>query len=214
MQQTIHKASPNRQYVSLSAAFDFFNRRLFAGALPPALITLQRQAGSRGYYSAKRFEGRGDQNRQTDEIALNPATFEGRTDTEVLSTLVHEMVHEWQEHLGHPSRRCYHNQEWANKMEAVGLMPSDTGQPGGKRVGQRVTHYILARGPFDLACHELLKGGVQVEWQSRENPPAVTKAKARSKTKYSCPGCELNVWGKPGLHLVCGDCEENLVEED
>ncbi len=214
MQQTIGKRSPNRQYVSLSAAFDFFNRRLFAAALPPCLITLQRKSGSRGYYSPKRFEGRGDANRQTDEIALNPATFENRTDAQILSTLVHEMVHQWQEHLGRPSRSCYHNQEWADHMEALGLMPTDTGLPGGRRVGQHVTHYILARGAFDLACQELLAGGVQVEWQSRENPPAVTKAKARTKTKYSCPGCGINVWGKSGLHVLCGECDEELFEED
>lgn len=212
MQQTIQKQSPNRQYITLSAAFDFFNRRLFQSSLPPCLITLQRHAGARGYYSAKRFEGRGDATRFTDEIAFNPAAFEDRTDAQILSTLVHEMVHHWQAHWGKPSRNCYHNLEWAEKMEAVGLLPTDTGEPGGRRVGQRVTHCIMAGRAFDKACTELLAGGVRVEWQSRENPPSA-RAKARSKTKYSCPGCGLNAWAKPGVHLVCGECEEDLVEE-
>src|SRR5438552_2985974 len=90
------KGSPNQQYVTLSAAFDFFNRRLFKAALPPVLITLQRHKGARGYYSARRFEGRADRSRRTDEVALNPATFLNRTDAEILSTLVHEMIHHWQ----------------------------------------------------------------------------------------------------------------------
>ena len=72
MRQAITKGSPNRQYVTLAAAFDFFNRRLFAGALPPAILTLQRKAGTHGYYSARRFEGRGNGEQETDEIALNP----------------------------------------------------------------------------------------------------------------------------------------------
>jgi len=58
--------------ITLAAAFDFFNRRLLEGQLPPALITLQRKAGSHGYYSERRFEGRADDSSETDEIALNP----------------------------------------------------------------------------------------------------------------------------------------------
>ena len=169
MQQAIRRESPNRQYVTLSAAFDFFNRRLFAGKLPAALITMQRHAGARGYYSAKRFEGRGGAGKETDEIALNPGTFKSRTDAEILSTLVHEMAHHWQAHAGNPGRGRYHNEEWAQKMEWLGLMPSDSGLPGGKRVGQQVTHYIIAGGRFDQACRELLADGARVEWQSREN---------------------------------------------
>ena len=53
----------------------------------------------------------------TDEIALNPATFHDRTAEEILSTLVHEMVHLWQHHFGTPSRASYHNREWAAKMK-------------------------------------------------------------------------------------------------
>jgi predicted SprT family Zn-dependent metalloprotease len=212
MQQAIRKESPNRQYVTLSAAFDFFNRRLFAGGLPPALITMQRHAGARGYYSAKRFEGRGGHGRETDEIALNPGTFKDRTDAEILSTLVHEMVHHWQAHFGNPGRGRYHNEQWAKRMEELGLMPSETGEPGGRRVGQRVTHYVVAGGRFDKACRELLAGGARVEWQSRENE-AASAARARSnssKTKYTCPGCAVNAWAKPDVRLLCGDCGEEL----
>jgi predicted SprT family Zn-dependent metalloprotease len=215
MQQAIRKESPNRQYVTLSAAFDFFNRRLFAGELPAALITMQRHAGARGYYSAKRFEGRGGPGRETDELALNPGTFKDRTDAEILSTLVHEMVHHWQAHCGNPGRGRYHNEQWAKRMEQLGLMPSDTGQAGGRRVGQRVTHYVVAGGRFDQACGDLLAGGARVEWQSRENE-ATSAARARSnrsKTKYTCPGCGVNAWAKPDVRLLCVDCGEELEAE-
>jgi hypothetical protein len=103
------------------------------------LITLNRHPAARGYFSADRFNHRNsDQTR--DEIALNPDTFIDRTDLEILSTLVREQVHLWQHHFGQASRNRYHNTEWATKIEAIGLMPSDTGKPGGKRTGQRVTH--------------------------------------------------------------------------
>jgi hypothetical protein len=36
----------HRTYTSLDAAYDHFNRALFAGQLPPCLITMQRHHGS------------------------------------------------------------------------------------------------------------------------------------------------------------------------
>ncbi len=215
MRQLITRDSPNRQYVTLAAAFDFFNRRLFDGQLPPALITLQRKAGSHGYYSAKRFEGRGDDTRETDEIALNPGTFTGRTDADILSTLAHEMAHHWQAHFGKPGRGRYHNHQWADRMEALGLMPTDSGLPGGNRTGQAMTHFIIAGGRFDCVCQELLAGGARLEWQSREWDGGAGKKKPRtSKAKYTCPECGLNAWAKPGAHLVCGDCDCPMLGED
>jgi predicted SprT family Zn-dependent metalloprotease len=203
----IGEASPNREYVTLSAAFDFFNRVLFGGGLPPCLITMQRRKSCYGYYSSKRFEGREGTGRETDEIALNPGTFKGRSDKEILSTLVHEMAHHWQFCFGKPGRGRYHNREWAAKMEEIGLMPSDTGMPGGRKTGQRVTHYVIAGGSFEVACREFLAGGVRLEWQSRENDP---KGREKNKTKYTCPACGLNAWAKPEANLVCGDCGEQL----
>jgi hypothetical protein len=61
------------------------------------------------------------------------------------------MVHQEQDHFGKPSRNGYHNKGWGLLMERVGLMPSSTGKPGGKRTGQKVSHYILADGPFARA---------------------------------------------------------------
>ncbi len=97
-----------------------------------------------------------------DEIAMNPVYFSIRTIKATLSTLVHEMVHQWQFHFGKAGRRGYHNKEWAALMERVGLMPSDTGQPGGRKVGQSMTHYIITGGAFDRACDELLTRNFQL----------------------------------------------------
>ena len=33
------------------------------------------------------------------------------------------------------------------------------------------------------------------------------RSKSPSRTKYQCPACQSNVWGKAGLALVCGSCE-------
>jgi len=43
--------------------------------------------------------------------------FGGRTDEEILSTLVHEMAHLSQEAHGKAPRRCYHDKQWGARNE-------------------------------------------------------------------------------------------------
>lgn len=191
------------EYGAFDQAYAWFNRDLFGGSLPGCLITLQRKNGARGYFSSERFHHRVAE-AATDEIALNPDNFIGRTDKEILSTLVHEMVHLWQYRYGEPSRARYHNAEWAKKMEALGLMPSSTGEPGGKKTGQAMTHYILTGGLYDVSADALLSSGLRLRWQSKQMVGGSRAAK--SKVKYTCPNCGQNAWAKPGANLLCGEC--------
>jgi hypothetical protein len=202
----MRKPNPTtKTYKSLDDAFVFFNRRLFGGRLPACLITMQRSKSAYGYFAGGRF-GSKDGKEITDEIALNPSHFHER------STLVHEMAHLEQHHFGKPSRSGYHNKEWAGMMKAVGLVPSDTAAPGGKEVGQKVSHYIEAGGRFERACAELVKQGfdpLYVELWT-EGGEKTRKTKAASKTRYTCPECLTNAWAKPDVHLVCGECDERM----
>jgi hypothetical protein len=192
------------EYSAFQQAYDFYNTELFANTLPHVLVTLPHQKRSRGYFSADRFRGRTGTGK-VHELALNPDEFQ-RTETEILSTLVHEMAHVWQQEHGHPGRGRYHNKEWAAKMLDLGLHPSSTGEPGGTMTGQRVSHYIVKNGPFAKATARLLKTGFVLNWQSSRPPRKERLLKAASKTKYSCPGCGLNVWAKPDVTLHCGEC--------
>ena len=205
-----------RTYTSLDAAYEHFNRELFDGQLPACLITMQRHKGAYGYFSGGRFASTANPQDVTDEIALNPAHFAGRTTDKTLSTLVHEMVHLWQHHFGKPSRTGYHNKEWAVKMRSVGLIPSDTTQPGGKETGQKVSHYIEQGGRFERACTAYLATGAAFLYHDRAGDEDAAKArrkKAASKTKLTCPECSQNAWAKPEAHLICGDCQEPMQPE-
>jgi len=201
-------------------AFEYLNMSLFENKLPDCSITLQRHNGTYGYFVADRF-GR-------NEIAINPQHL-GRKTEDILSTLGHVMTHLWQHHFGKqkPARSNYHNKEWAKKMEAIGLIPSDTGKPGGKRMGDAMTHYIEPGGRFALAVKQLLATGFEFTW--REIPPPSAASGGGSgggggngegsgsggveggcaslsgkRTKYTCPYGDLNAWAKPGAALVCG----------
>jgi predicted SprT family Zn-dependent metalloprotease len=167
------------------------------------------------YFAGGRF-GSKDGQEVTDEIALNPSHFRDRSTEQSLSTLVHEMTHLEQHHFGKPSRAGYHNKQWAGMMKAVGLIPSDTGAPGGRKVGQKVSHYIEAGGAFERACAELVKGGfnpLYVElWTEAEKK--ARKAKSASKTRYTCPQCQTNAWAKPDVKLICGACDARMLAGD
>jgi hypothetical protein len=79
------------------------------------------------------------------------------------------MVYQWQQDHGHPPRRCYHNAEWADKMEQIGLMPSRTGQPGAKCTGQRCSHYILPDGLFRKMFEDMPEEYL-MPWRSGSSP--------------------------------------------
>ena len=146
--------------------------------------------------------------RKSQELALNPDSFIGRTDEMILSTLVHEMTHVWQQTHGNPPRRSYHDRQWAGKMQEIGLQPSSTGEEGGKETGQRVSHYIILGGRYAKAYAKLAATGFQLHWQS---VPATERARGKksSKTKFTCSECGLNAWAKPDALLICGECYDN-----
>ena len=195
-------------YTSLQEAYDYFNRELFSNDLPDCLITLNTAIRKAfGFYYHDKFAERGSE-QKVDEIALNPEAFEGRTDLEIISTLVHEMCHVWQQHYGKPSRNGYHNREWASKMLEVGLVPSSTGAEGGKLTGQRMSHYVDPAGRFQALFDDYFRDRVLIRYDGQRN--AGGEKKQANKVKYTCPSCGINAWGKDGLAIVCEACEERL----
>lgn len=195
-------------YNGLQAAFDHFNKALFDQRLPPVMFTLTRRTGAHGYFHAEQFKHRdGD---QTHEIALNPNTMD-REMRAVLSTLVHEMTHLEQQEYGKPSKGGHHNMEWANMMLKVGLTPTDTGNEGGKMTGRKVTHMIDEGGPFDVAFQDLMPFDIPYFTQPRDK---AEKKKDLSKVKTTCPCCDTKAWCKQGTRIVCGDCNEMMVQEE
>ena len=220
------------QYTEFNQAFDYLNSALFGGELPKVLVTFSRKPRMLGYFSPERWERTNNPEDRAGEISFNPDSFESRTAEDVLSTLAHEMAHAWQHHLGKPSRSGYHNVEWGTKMESIGLMPSNTGEPGGKRTGQQMTHYIIEDGPFAEAAVDLMALGWAIQYVDRAGrftaapgpgpaPAPVTGSpkkgpaapKPPTRVKFVCPTCKAAAWGKPALNLVCADCQQAMWPE-
>jgi ribosomal protein S27E len=225
-------------YSAWRDAYDYFNAGLFNDRLPGCLITFQRERGAYGFHAGSQFEA--TDGRKADEIALNPCHFARRDPRKVLSTLVHEMTHQYQWHFGKRNHGGYHDKAWARLMIDIGLVPTDTGEPGGKATGRRVTHFIREHGPFDRLCTALIEAGFVIPFREvslwevletksnagdpearsaaelqRQKADRLRREKAASKSRYTCPGCEYpkHVWGKPGLHVICGECGERFAAE-
>ena len=113
-------------------------------------------------------------------------------------------------------------------MIEVGLIPSDTGQPGGKQTGQQMTHYIEKDGRYENAfksmpekytlpftslegdiMRSLLSGGAgSSKGDEGKGRKKSLRPRSRNKTKYSCPECKVNLWGRPNLKIRCESCDE------
>jgi len=132
-----------------------------------------------------------------------------------LETLLHEQVHEWQQVFGKDPvslRRIYHNKEFVEKCESLGLHP---------KLGEGF-HLILADGPFAILMKEL-----GIEPPNLETKPVdlnidwfkwlldfegKSKKGTSTLSKWECPECGLKVRigikGDP--ELVHDPCSEKL----
>jgi len=202
------------QFKLFDDLYSFYNKELFGGLLNDCMITTSRKKKAYGFFVRNTWQ----KNKSKDvpeihEISLNP-DFLNRIDEAWQATLVHEMVHLWQQDFGETSRAGYHNKEWAKKMKEIGLYPSSTGEEGGKETGQSCSHYIIPGGAFIEAFNRLKEK--QIKYITIAIPIGSEKSKtaaasARSKTKYTC-ACKNNVWGKPDLLIVCAVCNQRFIE--
>lgn len=245
-------------YRPLQVAFDHFNAELFEGVLgkriAQVLFTYQRQKNTAGYLSSNRFGNRAGA--LVHELAVNPEYFAIVPLTEILQTVAHEMVHAFQAEHGGAGRANYHNKHFAGLMKKIGLMPSETGRPGGAEVGQRMAEYVIPGGPFEMAVRKLMANDFALIWYDRFVPaaaarpgvtfhgeipatmaldpaleqavevpfhaaPALASAvqaqphankNKSNRHKYRCAPCRVSVWGKPGLKLICGECQKPFAE--
>jgi hypothetical protein len=198
-------------YANLDAAFNHFNAELFGHRLPSVLFTLTRKRKYHGYFWAEQFKHRADGD-NTHEISLNPDSMD-RTLDAVLSTLVHEMTHLEQQEYGTPGSKGNHNKEWVGLMERVGLIPSNTGEPGGKQTGRQMTHYVEEGGAFEVSMQNLLASGFTLPYFTQPRA-AAEKKKDLSKVKFTCPCCGAKAWAKMGMMLMCRDCMEDMISEE
>ena len=208
-----------RQNLALQNARNYFNKNLFEKvfekSLGPVMIRPAKHGKAYGYYLKAAWK-EGIEN-PVPEISLCPCGLH-RSPEAVYSTLVHELVHQYQDEHGYPGRGCYHNLEFSRFMAQVGLICSNTGEPGGKKTGDQMTHYIDPDGLFKKVFVEMpddyLLPFTPLFDKEHYGPlglgaPLIAPEPInnKNKTKYTCLGCHSSVWGKPSMNIICGVCK-------
>ena len=132
------------------------------------------------------------------EIAFNSLYLDGsRPQWEVLGTLLHDLLHGWQQAHGTPGKRNFHNSEFREKAAELGLNIDRRG----------VTAYqahsrfkeLLLRFHVDVPVDEV-------------QPVAVAAASTAKLKKWTC-GC-VNIRAATNVNLRCLDCGNELVRDD
>lgn len=217
------------QFKTLEELFDYYNAELFGNQLQPCIVNLSRHRNAAGFFIFENWQSvkKGDKKH---EISINPDTLSMGSEY-WHSTLVHEMVHQWQYEYGKPSRYSYHNKEFAQKMKEIGLQPSSTGKPGGAETGQSMDHYQIEGGKFLIAFRRISTANLEAlqlpylnakkvihgfddsteeDTEQEETSEPKGKSKSGKKIKYMCP-CGCKVWGKSGLELFCKICQADFT---
>jgi hypothetical protein len=105
------------------------------------------------------------------EIAINRAYLRRRDYWQTLGTLLHELLHAWQQAHGRPARGNYHNKEFREKALGYGLAVGQYGHTG----------YVPHSRFFELLAH------YGVSFPEIPEPPAPSQGSSKLK-KWSC-GC-------------------------
>lgn len=139
------------------------------------------------------------------EIALNIRYLFGQREPwEVLGTLLHELLHAWQQAYGKPGKRNYHNRQFREKAAFYGLLVDRRGVTG--YAAESLFKDLLRRHDVSVPFFEV--------------PVAEKRHEGTSKLKKWTCGC-FNVWcGRPGLQARCLRCGQEFqlaaerVQED
>ncbi|GAC1651220.1 MAG: hypothetical protein NVS4B3_11430 [Gemmatimonadaceae bacterium] len=100
---------------ALMGAHRRYNAEHFGGALADLPIRVSRRMRSRlGHYTARGRDG------ELAEIAISASHLSAHGMTEALHTLLHEMVHQWQDETGRP---LDHGSTFRAKADQVGIAP-------------------------------------------------------------------------------------------
>ncbi len=188
------------QSQAFETIYGYLNKSLFDNKLPDCMLRFtKRSSKTDGYFTPDSWS---DGVNQKHEICLNPLLLEKGDKQKILEVLTHNMVHLYQHEFYSPPRKRYHNREWADIMESIDLVPSHTGQVGGKRTGDTMSQYPKPGGLFQRICNQFPKDYI-IPFRYLAEERKDHKRRKNDKSVYNCRFCPAKTWGKPELEFQC-----------
>jgi hypothetical protein len=133
------------------------------------------------------------------EIGINRRHINGKEFWEVLGTLLHELLHGWQEARGKPAKGNYHNLQFRRKAAEFGLIVNERGE-----------QQYEPDGPFMLL---LGKRGVHVPKLPEPTPTTVGCSTLKLWICRCDPPFRLRV-ARGGFSATCNHCGYDYFQPD
>lgn len=200
----------------LENAFDIFNRIYFNNSLPRAVITIQSNSKSYGYFTT--VEVWRDAQRNYHEINIS-AEYLSRNIENVLATLLHESIHLFCKVNGiqdTSNSGRYHNKRFRDEAQKRDLIIEYAKYIGWSvtKPTQRFIEVIKANGLYINIDHCRITGG------SCTVPPSADsdgdneskQVKKGSTRKYICRNCKTSVRATKAVNIICADCMDLMVK--
>lgn len=166
------------------------------------IVNIQTSKGAMGHYAKNLWN---DQGSGKHEIALNPEYFS--EPLEIVDTIMHELVHVYcdQNGIKETSRQGnYHNKKFKGIAESWGLKCVN-GKNGWNTTTEDNTANLTEIN--ESLPHPIRKTMIR--------KTIGKKSSTRSNSiKYTCPVCGASCRATKKLHLICGDCDEQMEAEE
>lgn len=192
----------------LETAFDLFNDHFYNGELKKPVIQFYADTKEKAYGWITVDEVWDEDGNMNREINIC-ANFADRSKYEIYATLLHEMAHLYNlEHgiVDTSNNSYYHNKNFKKTAEEHGLIIEKS-----NKYGWSVTNLNpLAK---DFIDSKLINEELSMSYRT---PSKAEKPKKKQNSfKHVCPNCgAIARTTKDGMHLICGDCMLEMVQED
>lgn len=224
-------------YEELQVAYDHFNQTLFDGSLPTCLITLQREKKTYGYFSAERFvhaDGKRTDEIAMNPAYFAVCPPEEIMQT-LVHEMTHLWQYHFGKpgRGGYHNKEWASKMESIGLMPSSTGQPGGA-RTGDKMADYAIEGGLfmeeynklmqedfriswmdrfpardrllaaLESGNIQQFAGDLSEMGIEV---SENGEMSIKQGNKSNRIKYTCPKCETNLWGKPELNVICGDCE-------
>ena len=208
--------SYNRVAGYLNKIFDLLNEEFFENELSRPTITIQSTPRAYGHFSLRedtwvsKLGG-------THEINIGAGTL-SRPIEEVVSTLLHEMVHYYNYERGVQdcSRgNTYHNRKFREEAERRGLIVEHSDKYGWSHTSPSdlLLDFVLDNDLSDILINRNEFSGFQMGGTGTHNGTPITPtAKKSSSRKYICPCCGTSIRATKKVNIGCLDCGVPMIE--
>ena len=208
--------SYNRVAGYLNKIFDLLNEEFFENELSRPTITIQSTPRAYGHFSLRedtwvsKLGG-------THEINIGAGTL-SRPIEEVVSTLLHEMVHYYNYERGVQdcSRgNTYHNRKFREEAERRGLLVEHSEKYGWSHTSPSdlLLDFVLENDLSDILINRNEFSGFQMGGTGTHSGTQITPtAKKSSSTKYICPCCGTSIRATKKVNIGCLDCGVPMIE--